>query len=266
MASMILKIGGSLLGETGFLKELAHSLNNLCEWDIAILHGGGPMISRLFRVFGKENTFINGLRATNDETIDLVEMALSGQVNKFLARKLTAFEVPAVGISGTDAGLFLAAPISSNAPAVNRVGEITTVQLDVIFSLWVNMLLPVVSPVAVDSAGNALNVNADSAAYSLAARLKADTLIFLSDVPGIRLNETVVPVLTPEILKNGIASGEIHSGMIPKLEKGFQTLDSGVKTILISTWQGSGTLENLLTQKEVTFTQLKKGIHDAALD
>jgi len=258
MPELILKIGGSLLSKTDVLNELADSIKNLCRWNIAILHGGGPMISRLFDAFGRESSFVDGLRVTNDDSIDLVEMALSGQVNKHLARKLTAFGVRAVGISGTDAGLLQAKALHPDDPANNRVGDIMAVQPGLLFALWQAGILPVISPVAADAEGDALNVNADSAAYGLAAHLKANALIFLSDVPGILLNGKTIPELSPNILKEGMASGDIHSGMIPKLEKGFQTLNAGVETILISTWQGTRTLENLLEQKEVVFTKLGK--------
>ncbi|NOY79355.1 MAG: acetylglutamate kinase [Calditrichaeota bacterium] len=258
MPELILKIGGSLLSKTNVLSELAESVKNLRQWNIAILHGGGPMISKLFDAFGKESSFIDGLRVTNDTSIDLVEMALSGQVNKYLARKLTALGIPTAGISGTDAGLLQAKPLHPDDPANNRVGDVTAVQPDILFALWQTDILPVISPVAADAEGNALNVNADSAAYALAAHLKANTLIFLSDVPGIFLNGKTVLKLTPETLREGIATGDIHSGMIPKLEKGFQTLNTGVETILISTWQGARTLENLLEQKKIEFTKLGK--------
>ena len=257
MEYSVLKIGGNLLGKQDFLQELADSFP-IKYWHTAILHGGGPAITKLFDAFGKTSSFIDGLRVTNDSTIDLVEMALSGQINKYIARKLTHFGKPAVGISGTDAELFLAEPIEPDNPENNRVGTIVKVTSWIVSALMDEDWLPVISPIAMDANGNALNVNADYAACSLAIEMEAKALIFLSDVPGITMNGKIVPVLTPQILEDGKKSGEIHSGMIPKLEMGFEALESGVDTVLISTWQGVKTVEKLLNQRDVVFTKLQE--------
>ena len=245
------------MGKQDFLQELADSFP-IDYWQTAILHGGGPAITNLFDAFGKTSSFIDGLRATNDSTIDLVEMALSGQVNKYIARQLTHFGRPAVGISGTDAELFLAEPIEPDNPENNRVGTIVKVTSWVVSTLMDEDWLPVISPIAMDANGNALNVNADYAACSLAIEMEAKALIFLSDVPGITIDGKVIPELTPQVLEREKKSGRIHSGMIPKLEMGFEALEAGVDTVLISTWQGVNTLEKLLNQKDVVFTKLRK--------
>lgn len=257
MENFILKIGGSLLSKQDFLRELAGSFP-IDYWQPVILHGGGPTITKLFDAFGRKSIFINGLRATNNSTIDLVEMALSGQINKYIARKLTHFGRPAVGISGTDAELFLAEPIEPDNPENNRVGTIVKITPRIVSSLIEEDWLPVISPIAIDANGNALNVNADYAACRLAIEMKAKALIFLSDVPGIIIEGKVIPELTPRILEREKKSGQIHSGMIPKLEMGFEALEAGVDTVLISTWQGINTLGKLLNQKDVVFTKLRK--------
>ncbi len=256
MQTILIKLGGSLLEKTDFLQELAGELRQFPR-RVALLHGGGPVITRLFEAFGKESRFVNGLRATSDETIDLVEMALSGHVNKFLARRLSAAGVPAVGISGTDAQLFLSEPLDSGNPESNRVGRVTGVNPRILKTLWENDWLPVISPLGVTSRGEALNVNADSAAYSLALALHVEALIFLTDVPGILWEGDVLPRLTPELLREGVDTGQIHSGMLPKLEMGFSALNAGVRT-LISTWQGANTLSKLLNRTDIVFTELTR--------
>ncbi len=256
MKPVVIKLGGSLLDKKSFLQELAADLKAF-RGKVVLLHGGGPVISRLFEAFGKENRFVNGLRATSDDTIDLVEMALSGQVNKELARRLTAAGVPTVGISGTDGQLFLAEPLNAADAQSNRVGQVTAVHTELLDTLWKDRWLPVVSPLGTTTAGEALNINADSAAYALALALRAEVLLFLTDVPGILWDGQVVRRLTPELLQKGVETGVIHSGMLPKLEMGFTALRSGVRT-LISTWQGRGTLSRLLEGSDIVFTELTR--------
>ncbi len=263
METIVLKLGGSLLQKGDFVRELAKDLRALRQ-KVVLLHGGGPVISGLFEAFGKENRFVNGLRATNEETIDLVEMALSGQVNKMLARQLSAADLPAVGISGTDGGIFLAEPLTPHRPDANRVGKITSVSPRLLHTLWADGWLPVLSPVGIDARGDALNINADSAAYALARALSARALIFFTDVAGILKNGRVLPILTPHLLREGIRDGWIYSGMIPKLEQGFEVLQKDIR-ILIATWQGPHTVTNLLNaNKETVFTELKRDFHDTS--
>ncbi len=256
MQTVLIKLGGSLLEKAEFLPELAAELKQ-APWKAAFIHGGGPVISRLFDAFGKKSHFVNGLRATSDDTIDLVEMALSGHVNKWLARQLSAAGVPAVGISGTDALLLLAEPLDSGNPESNRVGRVIEVKSQILETLWRDGWLPIISPLGVTRTGKALNINADSAAYALALALHSETLIFLTDVPGIFWDETVLPRLTPDLLEKGVDSGRIHSGMLPKLEMGFSALNAGVHT-LISTWQGRNTLTKLLSRSDIIFTELTR--------
>ena len=256
MKPIVIKLGGHLLDRENFLGEFAQDIQRLTA-KIAVLHGGGPAIRRLFDAFGEESRFVNGLRATNEFTVSLVEMALSGQVNKMLTRSLGALGVPAVGISGADGKLICAEPIGMADRDSNRVGKVRKISPDLLQTLWAGGWVPVISPVGVDAHGRAFNINADSAAYALASAISASALIFLSDVPGILWDGRVVPELTPARLQEGLEQGIIHSGMIPKLEKGFQALRQ-VGRILISTWQGPRTLIRLLERKDILFTELEK--------
>jgi acetylglutamate kinase len=196
-----------------------------------LVHGGGPEISRWLERLGRTPRFIDGLRVTDDETMEIVEMVLCGRANKTLVGRITAAGGSAVGLSGRDARLFEAAPLL-DPPGLGRVGGIVAVHPEIIHTLSGAGHLPVVASVGFDAAGESLNLNADHAAAALAAALGASKLILLTDVEGIRRErdgrEELLSVLTVEDARTLAGEGVIAGGMIPKVDAALAALAGGV--------------------------------------
>lgn len=208
-----------------------------------IVHGGGPEITDMLKRVGKKSTFVDGLRVTDKETMEIVEMVLVGKINKDIVAQMNRIGGKAVGFSGKDANLFqavkklhrLRTPEGGEEVAdIGFVGEISKVNPEIISQLIHEEYIPVVAPVAVGAAGETYNVNADYAAGCLAAALKADKLIILTDVEGIltdRQNpDTLLSVLRMDDFSALVARGKIDGGMIPKVECCLDALDGGVRT------------------------------------
>jgi acetylglutamate kinase len=190
------------------------------------VHGGGDEVSALQRAFGVEPRFVGGRRVTGERDLDFVRMALSGASNKRLVSALGVAGVSAVGVSGEDAGLFLA---ERGDPALGCVGRVTRVQPALVHLLLGAGHLPVVSPLARDLAtGGALNVNGDDAAAALAAALGAEEVLFLADVPGVLAAGEVIPTLDPETARTLVADGTAVGGMAAKLDAALAALAAGV--------------------------------------
>jgi acetylglutamate kinase len=206
---------------------------------LCVVHGGGDDLSTLQRALGIEPTFIAGRRVTAPEDIDLVRMALSGAANKRLVDMIIQAGVPAVGISGEDATLLSAEVIDGGA--LGAVGRVRGVNTHFIATLWAAGYLPVISPLA--SPG--LNVNGDDAAAAIAVALKAEELLLIADVPGVRLGGEggdggrCVTALDEARARDGLASGEIAGGMEVKVRAALTALDGGVRRVRIG---GLGTL------------------------
>jgi len=217
---------------------------------LALVHGGGPQISGFMEKMGKKPLFVNGLRVTDQEDMDLSEMVLSGLLNKALVGMLWRQGIDGCGISGRDAGLFIAQKHSvfqDGRPIdIGRVGDIIQVNPRLVESLWERDILPVVSPISSDREGRSLNVNADWAAARLAIGLQAEKLLLFTDVPGVLANFAdptslieVLPVADiPALIQKGIATG----GMVPKLQMIQDVLKSGVGEVFIA---GGSSLELL---------------------
>lgn len=250
MASRILvvKIGGSMAEDLSSLGELATELASLASSGtrVALVHGGGKDINRNLQWLGQEPRFVDGLRVTDEAAMDMVEMTLSGRVNKLLVRLLLRASARPVGISGTDAGLFRATPLRDDG-ALGRVGSVTSVDTSLVESLWAGGFLPVVSPVSIGPDGQSWNVNADDAAAALASHLRAHALVYVSDVPGVLENGERIPALDPAGVEDLIARGVASGGMIPKLRGCVQTLGSGVESVAVAGWSGPGSLDRILS-------------------
>jgi acetylglutamate kinase len=174
--------------------------------------------------------FVEGRRETSPEAMEVVEMVLSGIVNKSLAAGLTAAGLPAVGLSGRDAGLVRA----KLAPELGRVGTPQEVNPHVVFALWARGLVPVVSPVAEGPSGEAVNVNADEAALGLALALSARSLIYFSDADGVRAGATTVERLTREEAERLIEDGTIHGGMALKVRVALEASRAGIPEVVVA--------------------------------
>ncbi len=207
-----------------------------------LVHGGGKEVNRMMELLGKQPRFVNGLRVTDDETMEIVEMVLQGKVNRQIVSLINQCGGKAVGLSGKDAGLFQARrkgpqPVPGGAPGervdLGRVGEITTVNPELLYHLSDSGYIPVVSCIAQGPVGESLNVNADYVASALAVALQAKKLLLLTDVDGIyRAGEgsgrTFLSTLREAEARQMIASGAINGGMIPKVESCLNALAEGV--------------------------------------
>lgn len=229
MSVRVYKLGGQALEDPGLLAPLADELRR-GHGRVLIVHGGGRSVERALGARGIESRFVEGRRITTPEAMEVVESVLSGTVNKGLAAGLVHAGVPAVGLSGRDAGLITARV----DPALGRVGTPGAVRTTVLEALWALQLVPVVSPVSSDEEGRALNVNADEAALALARAVDARALVYFSDVDGVRLDGRAVAVLTADEARRRIADGAIAGGMALKVRTALEAAAAGIDEVVIA--------------------------------
>jgi acetylglutamate kinase len=225
----VYKVGGPALEDPDLLAPLAEEVRR-GEGPAVLVHGGGRAVERLLQALAIESRFVDGRRETSAEAMGVVEMVLSGTVNKDLAAGLTAAGVPAVGISGRDAGLVRAKLV----PGLGRVGAPERVDPAPIRALWAAGYLPVVSPVAGGPAGEAINVNADEAALGIARAVGATTLVYLSDVDGVRVGGATAETLTPDETRRRIEDGTIAGGMALKVRVALDASAAGIPEVVIA--------------------------------
>lgn len=241
--SVVVKFGGSVLAgeEQGTVIEDLVLLKG-AGVDPVLVHGGGPEITRVLERFGKESRFVNGLRVTDEETMEVVEMVLAGRANKAIVSMIIKAGGNAVGISGKDARLFQARRQSTH---LGQVGEITTVDTTLIGVLSGGGYIPVVASIGIGADSESYNLNADHAAGALAAAMGASKFILLTDVRGVfRGADTtsLISVLRAREAEQMISDGIISRGMIPKVQACLEAIAGGVPTAHII----SGTLPHAL--------------------
>lgn len=230
---LVIKYGGHALEDLAIRETFLADISRLIKENInvIIVHGGGPQINELLTALNIKSQFINGLRVTDERTLETVEMVLCGAVNKKIIRMLVSAGVNAAGISGEDGKLFIA---EQKGPGLGRVGEIIKVNPELPQILLANGFIPVIAPLALDDYDKPLNINADTAAGALAGAMKADYFILISDVPGVldkdqklckKLSQAQIDVMK----EKGVISG----GMIPKVGACLKALKCGCKVSLI---------------------------------
>lgn len=201
---------------------------------VVLVHGGGPEISATLKKVGKESKFINGLRVTDEETIDVVTMVLAGKLNKYLVKQLNQAGGNAIGLSGLDAGMIEALPLS---PELGYVGSITNIHPDVILDALDMGYIPVISTMGSDAAGNVYNINADTAAARIAGALDAEKFISMTDIKGVLQDknnpDTLMKSINVSEIKQLAKQGIIDGGMIPKVECCVEAIRRGVKQVVI---------------------------------
>jgi len=221
--AIVIKLGGSALGSHDTALADIVALTRLGVRAV-IVHGGGAAISEWIRRIGKEPRFVNGLRVTDADTMEIVTMVLAGKVNKELVAQLNGLGGRAVGISGLDGGLIRAQRVSQELELVGEVREIDASLLEVILEADT---IPVVAPIALGDNGECLNVNADTAAAAVAVALGAERLVFLTDVVGVYAEDgQLIARLTREKAQQMIDQGIISGGMIPKVEACMRAVES----------------------------------------
>ena len=201
---------------------------------VVLVHGGGPEINRLMERLGKEPVFVDGLRVTDQETMDIVQMVLSGKINKTLVNLLEMQGGRAMGISGIDGGLIKALP---KDPRLGYVGRITGVDIRPVMDMLEKGYIPVISTLGCDEQGKAYNINGDTAAAFIAGALGAERLIMMTDIAGILRDQhdpsTLIPKLTVDEARELYSSGVISGGMIPKVDCCIEALNRGVESVII---------------------------------
>lgn len=235
---IVVKYGGSAMVDEQLKKSVIQDvvLLKLVGFKPIIVHGGGKEISRWVSKVGKEPKFINGLRVTDEETMELAEMVL-GKVNKELVSLVESLGVKAVGISGKDGGLLKVEKKYSGGQDIGFVGNITEVNPKILSDLLDNDFLPIVCPIGMDEDFLTYNINADDAACAIAKEMKAEKLAFLTDIEGVYKNpddpESLISKLFVKDAKELINNGNVGGGMIPKLQNCIGAIEQGVSRVHI---------------------------------
>lgn len=246
--TIVIKYGGSALTDPVIKDTIINNiaLMKLVGMKPVLVHGGGPEINTMLGRLDVKSEFIGGLRITSNEAMEIVEMVLSGKVNKSIVSDIETKGVRAIGISGKDGGTIKARKLIKNGVDYGQVGEVDCIDTSLICSLINNDFIPVIAPVGQDDAGNTYNINADYVAMDIAAALKAEKLLFLTDVPGILkdINDpgSVINFLGLEEIDPLIRDGTISGGMIPKIESCRSVVKRGVNNAHII----DGRVENCL--------------------
>jgi len=216
-----------------------------------IVHGGGPAISETLSKLGIASEFVNGLRKTDEATLDVVEMVLAGRINKEIVRKIQGSAARALGLSGVDGKLIQAKPVA-NSVEIGFVGDVTDVNAEVIEGVMAMGYIPVIAPIGIDDAGQRYNINADTAAGAVASHLGVERMIVVTDVPGIMRTvdgeKVVLPSVTVEEIDEMIASGEIYGGMIPKVRAAVQCIQGRVREVVIVNGDEPGVLGRVVRE------------------
>ena len=233
-AVVVVKFGGNAMGDADAMAEFARDIVLMKQVGLnpVVVHGGGPMINQMLDKLGIKSSFVRGKRVTDQDTVEVVEMVLTGLVNKRIVQAIMDEGGRAVGLSGKDDDLMVA---EADDPELGFVGRPVEMNVQVLRDLYNAGIIPVVAPVATGMDPNeTFNVNGDTAAGAIAGALKADRLLLLTDVPGVKdASGEVVTQLSPDQVRAMIADGTIAGGMIPKTETALDALEKGVRAVVI---------------------------------
>ena len=232
-AIVVIKLGGHAMGSVQSMDTFARDVVLMRQVGVnpVIVNGGGPMINQMLEKLGIKSEFKNGKRVTDEATMEVVEMVLSGSVNKRIVQAINRAGGYAVGLSGKDANLILCDQADSG---LGLVGKPKTVNPRVLRTLFGDGMIPVISPLGAGSNGETYNINGDTVAGAIAAGLNADRLLLLTDVDGVRdADGKIIPELTPDTIGKLISDGTIAGGMIPKTETALNAIKGGVRAAVI---------------------------------
>ncbi|MEW6002651.1 MAG: acetylglutamate kinase [Nitrospirota bacterium] len=238
--TFVIKFGGAAQIDERLRNAFAQDvvLMNFIGIRPVIVHGGGPLISATMEKMGKKPIFVQGQRVTDKETMDIVEMVLGGLINKQIVALITSYGGKAVGLSGKDGGMIKAQKkvikkISRDAEEIidiGLVGEVKEVDPHIVFALEKEGIIPVISPIGIGPQDETLNINADNISAAIAIALKAEKLIFLTDVKGINDKKgKIIPTLAGSKARKLIADGTVTGGMLPKIQSCIKAVEEGVK-------------------------------------
>ena len=241
--TIVIKYGGSAMvnpvAREQFIQDVV--LMKYVGINPVIVHGGGPEINEMLQKIGKESKFVAGNRVTDEETMEIVEMVLSGKVNKGIVSDINKYGGKAVGLSGKDGNMVFVekkfVEVNGEKVDIGFVGEIKEINTEVIKLLEMNDAIPVISSIGVDKNGKTYNINADYVAGAIAGKLQADRLIFLTDVDGILLDyndkQTLIDEIDVEKVNDLIERGIISGGMLPKVTTCLNAIENGVENVVI---------------------------------
>ena len=245
-ARVVVKFGGHAMGDDSTLADFARDivLMKQCNVHPVVVHGGGPQIAKLLERLAIKSEFVDGLRVTDAATVEVVEMVLSGRINKAIVSAINAQGGRAVGLSGKDANLMICEKATRTrkdpGSAIEQVldlgfvGEPVEMHPEVLDTFIRSSFIPVIAPVGVGRKGETFNVNGDTAAGAIAGAMKADRLLLLTDVAGVKnAAGEVVTDMTRSDVERMIASGEISGGMIPKVQTALMAVEKGVEGAVI---------------------------------
>ncbi len=250
----VMKCGGSTLA--ALPDAFYEDLHRLQERGImpVIVHGGGPAISETLQKLGIQSEFVGGLRKTDEAVLDVVEMVLSGQINKEIVRKIIAAGAKALGLSGIDGHLIVAEPVA-NADEIGYVGDVVDVKAELLEQVIAMGYMPVIAPLGMDASGQRYNINADTSAGAVASHLGVEQMIVVTDVPGIMKEnggtKQVLSTVTEAEIEAMIGTGEIFGGMIPKVRSALQCIQGGVGQVVIVDGMQPEILSRVLAGEQV---------------
>lgn len=231
--TVVIKYGGAAMLDERLKSSFARDVVLLDYIGInpVIVHGGGPQIGEVLKKMGIESRFHNGMRITDDRTMDVVEMVLAGDINKEIVSLVNSHGGRAVGLSGKDGRMIQAKKLDPETVDLGRVGTVKTVDPSVLTTLDQAKFIPVIAPIGVDEKGQALNINADLVAGVIAESLQAEKLVLLTDVEGVLdQNKQLLSSIKTKEVSRLIEEGTIIGGMIPKIQCALKAVQSGVRT------------------------------------
>ena len=234
---LVVKIGGQEIDDREFIKRLGQAVAAL-ETPPLLVHGGGKEIRELQQRLGVEPQYIDGLRVTDAESLDIVQMVLVGRVNKRLVASLSLAGVDAFGMSGVDRAAVKAEKMEHPAGDLGLVGRVVEVRAEVFKRLLEDGVTPVLSPLCYGADGSIFNVNADHVATAVAVAMAAEVLVFVSNVPGVLSDGAMLSHLTATEVEQLIASQVIVGGMIPKTRAALEAVNGGVQAVRITNLEG----------------------------
>lgn len=246
---VVVKTGGKAASEKEAMTELFKEMKELLtKYCFIFVHGGGAEVTRVSKIFGLEPTFKDGIRLTTPAEMEVVDMVLSGRMNKEIVRLANSCKLLSVGLSGSDGLLFTGCP----AGDATMTGKITNTSPAILKILLKEGFMPVISSTSMTADGSALNINADEAALSVASAVNADKLFFISDIPGVLKNNKVIDLLTEKTALAEIEAKTISGGMIPKIKSSIDALKKGTGTVIIGEYLKKGDLAEILSGKKGT--------------
>ena len=232
-ATVVIKFGGHAMGDETAMDAFARDIVLMKQVNIRpiVVHGGGPMINEMLARLDIKSEFVNGKRISDEKTVEIVEMVLAGKINKHIVQAINRQGGRAVGLSGKDANLMIC---DRAVPDMGFVGDPVEINTGVLATLTQGGFVPVIAPIGMGRNGETYNVNGDTAAGAIAAALKADRFLLLTDVAGVKdASGQVMTRMTPDDIRRMTAEGVINGGMIPKTETALLAIEGGVRAVVI---------------------------------